>query len=155
MVSQITGCWKRSWTLWTRVRLVLDVCHPVVVEVGAGSKAFATCLALVWLLSSVDTSVGVQRGAGGEPFLAEVTNIRLFSCMDSQVPLKETRSVEVFSTCGAWKCSSVTPPLPLGLGGGRGEVGGRGRGAHGGEAERGECPLGRVEVVSRGGQGGK
>ena len=54
----------------------LDVCHPVVVEVGAGGKAFATCLALVWLLSSVNTSVGVQRGAGGEPFLAEVTNIR-------------------------------------------------------------------------------
>ena len=51
------------------------MCHPVVVEVGAGGKAFATCLTLVWLLSSVNTSVGVQRGAGGESFLAEVTNI--------------------------------------------------------------------------------
>ena len=56
--------------------------------------------------------------------------------MNSQVPLKKTRSVKVFSTCGAGKRASVASPLPLGFGGGRGEVGGRRGGADGGEAER-------------------
>ena len=80
MVPQITGRWKGSWTLWAGVRLVLgktgkislqvlnikanlDMCHSVVIEVGASSKAFATGLALVWLFTSVNTSVSVQRGA--------------------------------------------------------------------------------------------
>ena len=42
----------------------LDMSHPVVVEVGASGEAFATGLALVRLLTSVNTSMGVQRGAG-------------------------------------------------------------------------------------------
>ena len=42
----------------------LDMCHPVVVEVGASSEAFAAGLALVRLLPGVNTSVGVQRGTG-------------------------------------------------------------------------------------------
>ena len=52
------------------------------------------------------------------------------------MPLKKTRPVKVFSTCGAGKRASVASPFPLGFGGGRGEVGGRRGGADGGEAER-------------------
>ena len=81
----------------------------------------------------------------------------LFSCVDSQVPLKKTRSVKMFPTSWTRKRPSVASPLPLRLCHRRrwGEVLGRRGGTHGGEAEWGEVgPLGRVEVGGGGGQGG-
>ena len=92
VVAQVSRRWKRSWTLWTWVRLVLgesisqiniikrvstnlDVCHPVVVKIGAGCETFSTGFTLVRLLPSVDSSVSVQRRTGRESFLAEVTDI--------------------------------------------------------------------------------
>ena len=67
--------WLNWFSIFEHQPTNLDMCHPVVVEVGASSKAFAAGFTLVRLLSSVNSSVGVQRGAGGESFLAEVTNI--------------------------------------------------------------------------------
>ena len=82
----------------------------------------------------------------------------LFSCVDSQVPLKKTWSVKMFPTSWTRKRPSVAPPLPLRLCHRRrwwGEVLGRRGGTHGGEAEWREVgPLGRVEVGGGGGQGG-
>ena len=47
-----------------RVSTNLDVCHPVVVEIGAGCETFSTGFTLVRLLPSVDSSVSVQRRTG-------------------------------------------------------------------------------------------
>ena len=58
-----------------RISNNLDVCHPVVIKIGAGSETFSTGFTLVWLLPSVDSSVSVQRRTGRESFLAEVTDI--------------------------------------------------------------------------------
>ena len=75
-MPQVTRSWKGAWALRARVGLVLDVSHPVVVQVGASSEALSTGFTLVWLFSCVDSSVSVQGRASGESFLTEVTHIR-------------------------------------------------------------------------------
>ena len=47
-----------------RVSTNLDVCHPVVIKIGAGCETLSTGFTLVWLLPSVDSSVSVQRRTG-------------------------------------------------------------------------------------------
>ena len=59
VVPQITRGGEGSGALLAWVRLLLDVGHPVVVEVRAGGEALATNFANMWLFSSVDPPVGV------------------------------------------------------------------------------------------------
>ena len=47
-----------------RVSTNLDVCHPVVIKIGAGCETLSTGFTLVRLLPSVDSSVSVQRRTG-------------------------------------------------------------------------------------------
>lgn len=58
----------------------LDVCHSVVVQIGAGRKALPTHLALVRFLSGMDPSMGVQWTWRAEPFAAHRAHVRLFTC---------------------------------------------------------------------------
>ena len=51
---------KNLFLLFSKIKSNLDMGHPVVVKVGAGSEAFSASLTLVRLLAGVDTSVGVQ-----------------------------------------------------------------------------------------------
>ena len=44
-----------------RISTNLDVCHPVVVKIGAGCETLSTGFTLVWLLPSVDLPVP-QKG---------------------------------------------------------------------------------------------
>ena len=60
VASEIARCAEGLEAAVAGVWLVLDVGHPVVVKVGAGSEAFSASLTLVRLLAGVDTSVGVQ-----------------------------------------------------------------------------------------------
>lgn len=57
----------------------LYVCHAVVVEVGAGSEAFTTHLALVWFFPAVDAPVCIERTGCGEPLTAHQTYVRLLT----------------------------------------------------------------------------
>ena len=59
VVPQITRGGEGSGALLAWVRLLLDVGHPVIVEVRAGGETFATNFAHMWLLASVDPSVCV------------------------------------------------------------------------------------------------
>jgi hypothetical protein len=58
----------------------LNMRHPVVVKVGTSREALATDLALVGLLTRVNSPVGVQRAGRAEPFSADSTNVRFFTC---------------------------------------------------------------------------
>ena len=80
------------------VNIYLDVCHLVVVKVGASSEALATGITLVWLLACVDSSVSIQGGAGGESFLTNVTHMRSLPGMDSNVSLQKAWTVKYLST---------------------------------------------------------
>ena len=60
VAPEIARCAEGLEAAVAGVGLVLDVGHPVVVKVGAGSEAFAASFTLVRLLAGVDTSVGVQ-----------------------------------------------------------------------------------------------
>lgn len=85
---------KRLGTQRTLVRLFLDVGHPVVVQIRAGSEPFSAHLALVGFFSRVDPPVRVQRAARAESLVAHRTNMRFFSCVRSHVSLEEGGPVE-------------------------------------------------------------
>ncbi len=57
----------------------LFVCHPVVVEIGAGREAFAADLALVRFLSGVDPPVCVEGTGRGECLTTHVTGVGLLT----------------------------------------------------------------------------
>ena len=73
VVPEVARGGEGSRALLAGVRLVLDVGHAVVVEVGGGREALPTHLTHVGLLPCVDPPVGVQAGAGAELLVAEVT----------------------------------------------------------------------------------
>lgn len=56
-----------------------NVCHAMVVEIGAGRKAFPTHLTLVGLLARVDSSMGVQRTGRTEALSTDETHVRFFT----------------------------------------------------------------------------
>jgi hypothetical protein len=58
----------------------LCVCHTMVIEVGAGSEAFATHKALVWFVPTVDASMRVEWARCWETLVAHFTDMRLLTC---------------------------------------------------------------------------
>ena len=64
VASEIARCAEGLEAAVAGVGLVLDMGHPVVIKVGAGSEAFSTGLALVRPFPGVNPSVCVQGGAG-------------------------------------------------------------------------------------------
>ena len=62
VASEIAWCAEGLEAVVAGVRFVLDVGHPVVVEVRAGGEALSTRLALVRSFPRVDPSVCVQGG---------------------------------------------------------------------------------------------
>ena len=90
-------------TMVARVGLVFHMSHPVVVQVGASSKALATGITLVWFLSCVDSSVSVQGGTCRECFLTELTGVGPFPGVSSHMSLQQAWSVKHLATLVAWK----------------------------------------------------
>ena len=60
VVSQITRGGEGSGALLAGVRLLLDVGHSVIVEVGGGRETFPTYLAHMRLLSCVHSQMQLQ-----------------------------------------------------------------------------------------------
>ena len=136
VVPEVARSGEGSRTLLAGVRLVLDVGHAVVVQVGGGREALPTHLAHVRLLSSVDPAVRVQAGAGAEPLVAEVALVGPLPCMGADVSLQETGTVELFATRvageqslsgavagGARPAGNLVPPRVPGQGEGEGVQG--------------------------------
>ena len=80
------------------VGFVLDVGHPVVVQVGAGCETLATGFTLVGPLACVYSPVCVQGGGGGEGLVTEVTGVGALSCVGPHMSLQQARPVEHLST---------------------------------------------------------
>ena len=53
--------------------------HSMVVEIGTGCKSLPTMLALMRLLSRMDSSMGVQAAGSTEAFVADHTYVWLFT----------------------------------------------------------------------------
>lgn len=84
--SNVLHLMVAKWTLAT----YLNVCHPMIVEIGAGRESLPTDWALVRLLSRVDPPMRVQRAGRAEPFAAHSAHMRLFTC---ELITRKTRNV--------------------------------------------------------------
>ena len=94
MAPKVSWCGKGLEAAMTGMRLLLDVCHPVIVEIGAGGETFSTSFTLVWLFPSMNTSVGVKGGTGGKSLVTIVTGVRPLSCVNSNMSFQQGRTVK-------------------------------------------------------------
>ena len=115
VASEIAWCAEGLEAVVTGVGFVLDVGHPVVVEVRAGGEALSTCLALVRSFPCVDPSVCVQGGAGGEGLVAELTRVRSLPRVGPHVSLEQGGPVEHLATVGTGDRLLTQPGHPLRL----------------------------------------
>ena len=128
VASEIAWCAEGLEAVVAGVGFVLDVGHPVVVEVRAGGEALSTRLALVRSFPRVDPSVCVQGGAGGEGLVAELTRVRSLPRVGPHVSLEQGGPVEHLATVGTGDRLLTQPGHPLrllgllGTGGGGGLV---------------------------------
>ena len=109
VAPEIARCAEGLEAAVAGVWLVLDVGHPVVVKVGAGSEALSTGLTLVRPFPSVNPSVCVQGGAGGESLVTELAGVGSFPCVGPHMSLQQRGSVEHLSTVGARDCLLAQP----------------------------------------------
>ena len=115
VASEIAWCAEGLEAVVAGVGFVLDVGHPVVVEVRAGSEALSTRLALVRSFPSVDPPVCVQGGAGGEGLVAELTRVRSLPRVGPHVSLEQGGPVEHLATVGTGDRLLTQPGHPLRL----------------------------------------
>ena len=113
VASEIARCAEGLEAAVAGVGLVLDVGHPVVVEVGAGCEALSTGLTLVRPFPSVDPPVCVQGGAGRKSLVAELTGVWSLPCVGPHVSLQQRRPVKHLSTVGAGDCLLAQPGRPF------------------------------------------
>ena len=115
VASEIAWCAEGLEAVVAGVGFVLDVGHPVVVEVRAGGEALSTRLALVRSFPSVDPPVCVQGGAGGEGLVAELTRVRSLPRVGPHVSLEQGGPVEHLATVGTGDRLLTQPGHPLRL----------------------------------------
>ena len=115
VASEIAWCAEGLEAVVAGVGFVLDVGHPVVVEVRAGSEALSTRLALVRSFPRVDPPVCVQGGAGGEGLVAELTRVRSLPRVGPHVSLEQGGPVEHLATVGTGDRLLTQPGHPLRL----------------------------------------
>ena len=115
MASEIAWCAEGLEAVVAGGGFVLDVGHPVVVEVRAGGEALSTRLALVRSFPSVDPPVCVQGGAGGEGLVAELTRVRSLPRVGPHVSLEQGGPVEHLATVGTGDRLLTQPGHPLRL----------------------------------------
>ena len=115
MASEIAWCAEGLEAVVAGVGFVLDVGHPVVVEVRAGGEALSTRLALVRSFPRVDPPVCVQGGAGGEGLVAELTRVRSLPRVGPHVSLEQGGPVEHLATVGTGDRLLTQPGHPLRL----------------------------------------
>ena len=113
VASEIARCAEGLEAAVAGVWLVLDVGHPVVVQVGAGCEALSTGLTLVRPFPSVDPPVCVQGGTGRESLVAELAGVGSFPCVGPHVSLQQRRPVKHLSTVGAGDCLLAQPGRPF------------------------------------------
>ena len=115
VASEIAWCAEGLEAVVAGVGFVLDVGHPVVVEVRAGGEALSTRLALVRSFPCVDPPVCVQGGAGGEGLVAELTRVRSLPRVGPHVSLEQGGPVEHLATVGTGDRLLTQPGHPLRL----------------------------------------
>ena len=113
VASEIARCAEGLEAAVAGVGLVLDVGHPVVVQVGAGCEALSTGLTLVRPFPSVDPPVCVQRGAGRKSLVAELAGVGSLPGVGPHVSLQQRRPVKHLSTVGAGDCLLAQPGRPF------------------------------------------
>ena len=115
VASEIAWCAEGLEAVVAGVGFVLDVGHPVVVEVRAGGEALSTRLALVRSFPRMDPPVCVQGGAGGEGLVAELTRVRSLPRVGPHVSLEQGGPVEHLATVGTGDRLLTQPGHPLRL----------------------------------------
>ena len=113
VASEIARCAEGLEAAVAGVGLVLDVGHPVVVQVGAGCEALSTGLTLVRPFPSVDPPVCVQRGASRKSLVAELAGVGSLPGVGPHVSLQQRRPVKHLSTVGAGDCLLAQPGRPF------------------------------------------